>query len=94
MGDLSLTTLKYNIEYFIGVLSWGLGVLMVLDIDTSNSDGTSINIWNVLTDQSIFRTLPYTVDFYQPRIKFWATFLLDSSGIRYCPRANMALLTL
>ena len=66
---------------------------MVLDIDTSNSDGTSINIWNVLTDQSIFRTLPYTVDFYRPRIKFWATFLPESSGMGYCPRANMALLS-
>ena len=74
MGDLSLTTLKYNIEYFIGVLSWGLGVLMVLDIDTSNSDGTSINIWNVLTDQSIFRTLRYTVDFSDPVLNFGRLF--------------------
>ena len=54
----------------MGILSWGLGVLMVLDIDTSNSDGTSINIWNVLTDQSVFRTLPYTVDFYRPVLNF------------------------
>ena len=49
----------------------GLACLMVLDIDTSNSDGTSINVWNVLTDQSYFEPFATLWTFTDPVLNFF-----------------------
>ena len=68
-------------------------MLTVLDICSSNNDGTSINIWNVLKDQSIFRILPYNVDFYRPVLNFGRLLYPKVLGWDTAPVANMALLS-